>query len=330
MTSTSTAWRPDAALPGFEATTLHFPADYDGPVTATLVRRSSATPNGQAVLYIHGYMDYFFQAHLADYYLAHGFSFYALDLRKYGRSLGEGRHPNFCKDLREYFPEISAALRLMTMEDGQRWVVVNGHSTGGLTAALYAAGGPERARISALVLNSPFFAFNADRRTRAVIQAAAELGGVLPFGALRGRRPIPYIESIHRDYHGRWSFDLRWRPLQGFPIFFGWLRAIGQGHRWVRRGLPIGCPVLVLHADHSVRGARWHAGFQRGDAVLNVADIAAGSWHLGGQVTTVPIADGLHDLFLSRPEVELEVAATMFAWLSQHAPAPAPTFQERP
>ena len=39
------------------------------------------------MLYVHGYNDYFFQKHAADFYTGLGISFYALDLRKPGRSL---------------------------------------------------------------------------------------------------------------------------------------------------------------------------------------------------------------------------------------------------
>src|SRR5947208_1032649 len=78
-------WRPDPCLPGFEALELRFPDDYDGAVVATLVRLpAGAAPRG-AVLYVHGFADYFFQHHLAERFAAEGYAFYALDLRKLGR-----------------------------------------------------------------------------------------------------------------------------------------------------------------------------------------------------------------------------------------------------
>jgi hypothetical protein len=90
-------WHKDTLLgqEGFWALTVVLKPDYDGPVSATLIRRPLHRERNCAVLYLHGYVDYFFQAHLADYYqhtLAGGQSgkgcdFFALDLRKYGRSL---------------------------------------------------------------------------------------------------------------------------------------------------------------------------------------------------------------------------------------------------
>lgn len=310
-------WCPDTVLPGFEAATLHFPDDYEGPVYATLVRRQAPEATHRAVLYIHGYTDYFFQVHLADQFNAHGYNFYALDLRKYGRSLRAGQHPNYCRDLHEYFAELSAALRIMTEHDANTWVVLCGHSTGGLTSALYADAGAERHRINALVLNSPFFAFNLNRRHLTAVRALAGVADALPFAQLPRGRPVPYIQSIHADHRGEWSFDLRWRPLPGFPIYAGWLRAILRAHRRLRQGLALHCPVLVLHAAASVTGPEWHPGFQAGDGVLNVQHIREGSRHLGTNVTVVEIQDGLHDLVLSRPGVREQVFTKLFDWLTE-------------
>ncbi|MEZ4867825.1 MAG: alpha/beta hydrolase [Caldilineaceae bacterium] len=314
--SQPTAWSADTLLPDFAAATLPFPADYDGPVYATLVRRKTASVTTKAFLYIHGYMDYFFQTHLAAACNAQGYTFYALDLRKYGRSLGPTQHPNFCKDLHEYFAEISVALRIITEEEGHDWVVLSGHSTGGLTAALYANEGPEKARIDALFLNSPFFDFNLDPKQRRQIEIAARLGAIFPFMALQRKEPVPYIESIHADHHGEWPFDLRFRPLNSFPIYAGWLRAVQRAQRQLRRGLAIHCPVLVMHADKSVYGRRWRPDFQAGDGVLNVVHIREGSRHLGTNVKVVEIEDGLHDLILSRPEVRAAVFTQLFEWLA--------------
>ncbi|MBD8020453.1 alpha/beta hydrolase [Brevibacterium gallinarum] len=44
-------------------------------------------PADTAVIYLHGWSDYFFHHRLADYYASLGIAFYAIDLRRYGRSL---------------------------------------------------------------------------------------------------------------------------------------------------------------------------------------------------------------------------------------------------
>lgn len=77
--------------PPYERQTINLGTDDEGPVVATLVRRRAERPSGRAVLYVHGFVDYFFQTHLADFFAERGWDFYALDLRKYGRSLLPGQ-----------------------------------------------------------------------------------------------------------------------------------------------------------------------------------------------------------------------------------------------
>src|SRR5471030_660155 len=124
-------WAADKLLPGYECATLAFPPDYDEPVVATLVRKAVAPEHKRAVLYIHGFIDYFFQAHMAERFEAEGWSFYALDLRKHGRSMLPGQHPCFCKRVDEYFADITRAIGVIRQNiDGP--LLVAGHSTGGL------------------------------------------------------------------------------------------------------------------------------------------------------------------------------------------------------
>src|SRR5262245_2623912 len=129
----STDWPIDPELgSGFGAMTLSLRDDYDGPVTATLVRNQPAVHAGTpAVLYLHGFIDYFFQAHVAARFNHAGHDFYALDLRKYGRSLNQARHPNICLAFEEYFEEITKALEIISAE-GHTSVVLMAHSTGAL------------------------------------------------------------------------------------------------------------------------------------------------------------------------------------------------------
>ena len=105
------AWQPDRLLPGYEALELPAPDDYDGPRRgdAGAAARRRDAPRG-AVLYVHGFIDYFFQRHMAERFAAEGYAFYALDLRKHGRSLLPHQHPCFCKDIAEYHADITRAL----------------------------------------------------------------------------------------------------------------------------------------------------------------------------------------------------------------------------
>lgn len=148
-------WQPDILGPGYEMMTLVLGTDYEGEVTATLVRRPAGQKGRRAVLYVHGYNDYFFQTHVADFYAGLGISFYALDLRKHGRSLLPRQTAYLCQSLREYYPELDAAVEVMKRE-GHDLLLVSGHSTGGLVVSLWAAEGGKRNLVDGLILNSPY------------------------------------------------------------------------------------------------------------------------------------------------------------------------------
>ena len=62
--------------------------------------------------------------------------------------------PHDVRDLRVHDEEISEALRIIRSEHGHDVVVLNGHSTGGLQAVIWAADHP--GTVDALVLNSPW------------------------------------------------------------------------------------------------------------------------------------------------------------------------------
>lgn len=50
------SWKPDVLGPGYEMITLAMGTDYEGEVTATLVRRAGDQKGRRAVLYVHGYI----------------------------------------------------------------------------------------------------------------------------------------------------------------------------------------------------------------------------------------------------------------------------------
>src|SRR5256885_15553021 len=165
-----TRWQPDRFLAGFEALELEFASDYDGTVVATLVRLPVPNAPRGAVLYVHGFSEYFFQRHMAERFAAEGYAFYALDLRKYGRSLRPHQHPNFCKSVSEYYADLDAALDVIGGE-----LLLAGHSTGGLIASLHAHEGAKRAQVQGLWPNSALFDSNLPDRRKDQLHMAAAL-----------------------------------------------------------------------------------------------------------------------------------------------------------
>ena len=98
---------------GYEQAPLSFPDDYEGKVVATLIRKKAAQPTPKAVLYIHGFIDYFFQTEMAERFNQQGFDFYALDLRKYGRSILPHQNYYNVHELAEYDAEFSQELDII-------------------------------------------------------------------------------------------------------------------------------------------------------------------------------------------------------------------------
>ncbi len=157
---TSEKWKPDLLGNGYEMRHVDQGSDYTGPVISTIIRKvchrdSAATASDvrRGVLYVHGFNDYFFQQEMGNRFVGHGYDFYAVDLRRYGRSLTAGQKPFDVRDMASYFPDIDSALVEM-QHNGISEVILMGHSTGGLTTAYFESRRhPEI--IKALILNSP-------------------------------------------------------------------------------------------------------------------------------------------------------------------------------
>ncbi len=304
-------------LSGYEARDL--PLDVDPlpgepaePVVATLVRRRGGRRRRRAVLYVHGWNDYFFQTHLADVWHRLGFAFYAVDLRRYGRSLRAGQLFGFVADLGEYAAELDAAADWIRAEHEE--LVVMGHSTGGLVASLWAADRP--GTVTGVVLNSPWLDLQGSPLLRALgAPMIARLGNRRPTTALRLPDVGLYARSLHVSHDGEWDYDLSWKSSPTHPIRVGWLRAILNGHHRVAAGLGIDVPILVLASARSDFGRKWHDGLNAADVVLDVEQISRRAGLLGRCVTIQRVEGGLHDLVLSAPAVREQVFADLVRWV---------------
>ena len=325
------SWHPDL-LPGYESTDLPLPEvtpapgePEDAELVATLVRRVG--PGGgdrrPAVLYLHGWNDYFFQTHLADAFADLGYAFHALDLRRYGRSLRQGQLRGFVTDLADYFLELDAAADVIA-EDHDGFLVV-GHSTGGLVSALWTAARP--GRVDALVLNSPWLDLQGSALVRTLGSPLVEaVGSRNPTSVLRLPPDLGYYARVlHAEHGGEWEYDTDLKSSPGPPIRAGWLRAVLAGHQKVAAGLGIEAPVLVLASAGSDFGRKWHEGLRGVDTVLDVEQIALRAVRLGRHVTLVRVPEGIHDLVLSAPAVRASVLATTARWLRAYGPVPSIT-----
>ena len=160
---------PDVLGEPYLAETITLPPDDEGPVVVTLVVRRAPEPTGRAVLHVHGFCDYFFQTDYAEWWNERGYDFYAVDLRKYGRSLLPHQTPNHVKDLRQHFPDLDAALHRVLVRDRHEHVVLSAHSTGGLITSLWA--NERQPDVAGMVLNSPWLDMQGGALLRGVAPA---------------------------------------------------------------------------------------------------------------------------------------------------------------
>lgn len=321
-------WEQDILGGGFES--LSFTAAGEDGVerTATLVRLSAGTAHepsasaargpatAGAVLFLHGWSDYFFNTGLAQFWVSRGYAFYALDMHNHGRSLRPGLPGGYVADLADYDAELAEAVGLIGT-DSVGPLTLMGHSTGGLVAALWAS--RHQDGLAGLVLNSPWLEMHGSALVR---RAAAGMVGPVarfrPEAILRLPERGYYWRTISSAAEGEWDLDNRYRPPMAFPVRAGWLNAVLGGHARVARGLALDIPVLVLLSHTSATGLAWSEKMRRADAVLDVDIIAARALALGRTVTVERIEGGLHDVFLSPPAVRTDAYARLDRWLQAY------------
>ena len=337
MDDSGNDWTEDVLGAGFEARTLRLPGPSGAlrrPVTkrgpaaqggaeATLVRytpddapRVRPGTGRPPVLYVHGFTDYFFQRHLAEAVTRGGYPFYAVDLRAHGRSIdawtAAGGDPNMVGSLRLYQQDLDAAADAIAAE-GHTGLVLMGHSTGGLITSMYADARPDR--VTALVLNSPWFDLRGSWSDRTLVtQAIYALGQIAPRLVVH-RLGQGYGRALHRDTGGEWDYDLAWKPYRGFPVRAGWLAAIRRGHRRLGRGLAVRCPVLLCTSGRTGPDGGEAAVMLSTDPILDVAHMHARAPKLGAAVEVAVIEDGTHDLALSPGPAREKYLTTVLDWL---------------
>jgi alpha-beta hydrolase superfamily lysophospholipase len=311
--------RTDVLGEPFTAETIELDDDLEGPVVATLVHRAAPVPTRRAVLYVHGFSDYFFHVHVAEFFNELGYDFYAVDLRKYGRSLLPHQTHAFCTDLSEYYADLDAAHERIVERDGHDQVVLVAHSTGGLVAPLWADARRRQGRrvVDAFVLNSPWLDLQGSLLLRTIgTRAIDELGARLPYQVVPRSVSEVYADALHRDRQGEWDYDLALKPAASIPVRAGWLRAVRRGHRRLHRGIDAGAPVLVLASRRTSFSEEWTDDVATTDIVLDVEQIARWAHRLGPCVTINRLDGAMHDVFLSGKDAREEAFEVSRRWLA--------------
>lgn len=314
---TDTTWHPDI-LPGYEARYVNQAEAFDGPCRSTIVRLRAQRPSRRAYLYVHGFNDYFFQSEMGRRFVDSGYNFYAVDLRRYGRSKEPWQYPYNIRDIREYYADIDSALAQIR-RDGNIDITLSGHSTGGLTVLSFAADKGADCGVDRVVTDSPFLEWNYNSFYRNVAVPVVQfLGKVFKNSKIKQSHCDGYAYSLLRQYHGQWEYNTDWKMIYSPPVTFSWVGAINAAQsRLMKRRKDIAVPILVMHSSRKIDGCGWTPEFQTGDAVLDPAMIQERGSLLGHERVVCAIDSGIHDLILSEPGPREAAYDTIFKFIGK-------------
>ena len=330
-------WKPDSVLEGYQQATVHLGEDAEGEIVATFVRKDpskltlqerwrrwhfSVRGHRLAIMYVHGWNDYFYRRHASEYWESLGIPFYAVDLRKFGRSYRPYQTPGYIEDLHEYRLEFNALRDQIVKEQGKDVrILMIAHSQGGLSASLW-VNTEHPHHVEVLALNSPWLELQGNRMFRLlstpVVQMYRLRGGktVMPM-----RDPGFYARCIKRSTGGEWDYlDHPLNPGVEFLTRAGWMQAIYNGQDEIAKNLDIQIPVLVCTSDKSMMlQSTWDEGMREADSVLDITAIRQAALHLGDVVALATIRGGLHDLSMSKPDARRKYFRIVTMWASMMA-----------
>lgn len=315
---TDTTWHADI-LPGYEARYVNQGKAFDGPCKSTIIRLLNPKGSRRAFLYVHGFNDYFFQAEMGKRFVDSGFNFYAVDLRRYGRSKEPWQYPFNVRDCKEYFNDIDSALAQIR-RDGNTDITLGGHSTGGLTVSFMGAMKGKDIGVDRIVTDSPFLEWNFSPFMRNIAAPTIGfLGRIFPNAKQKQGHCDGYAYSLLKEYYGEWTYNTDWKMVYSPPVTWSWVNAINSAQgKTMKKASDIAVPILVMHSSRKINGCNYTPEFQTGDAVLDPFMIQARGEKLGHVRQVCTIDSGLHDLILSKREARDAAYDTIFSFIRRH------------
>lgn len=310
-----TAWHSDI-LQGYEARYVNQGEAFDGPCRSTIIRKLCGNSSRKAFLYVHGFNDYFFQKEMGERFVDSGFNFYAVDLRRYGRSRQPWQYPFNIRKQEEYFADIDSAIAQIR-KDGNTDITLGGHSTGGLTVAFMGAMKGNDVGVDRIVTDSPFLEWNYNSFMRNfAIPTISFLGKMFKNAKIKQSQCDGYASSLLKEYYGEWTYNTDWKMIYSPPVTYSWIGAINSAqNRLMKKAKNIAVPILVMHSSRKIDGCGYTPEFQTGDAVLDPEMIHERGSKLGTVRQICSIDSGLHNLILSKEKTRNTAYDTIFSFI---------------
>lgn len=284
---------------------------------ATLIYK--LVPHSQkAVLYIHGFNDYFFNSEFAEKFTQQGYSFFAIDLHNHGRNLSSESKPYYFKNIHEFDEELSMAISIIKHDFDTSNITLYGYSQGGLVAALYAN---KYRNVNQLILDSSFFDFNFNPWIeKLILPLVAYMGQFFPEFKISSTQANVFGQSLHKDFYGEWNFDITLKSIRtNAPIYLGWIHAVYEAQKELQKGLDLNIPVLNLYSNRSNPENFQNNALFESDIVLDVNDIAQFGKTLNANpnlTTNMVIENAMHGVTLSTLHVRTYAYDSIFNWLN--------------
>ncbi len=290
-------------------------------VVCHLINHRKSNGNSKAILYLHGYTDYFFQDQLAEDLLLTGYDFYAIDLQGYGRSIRPSRTPNECKTLDQYFDDLNIALTTMK-QDGIEDVIILAHSTGGLIASRFLQSlkdiqNEDLPNIKGLILNSPFLCLPyPPHKLQSMTRLVSALTYLFPFYKKTSYKDKIYARTLHEKFGGEWQYRLDLKPANGFGLSFSWLQQVIKSQNTLIQN-PLHIPTLLCCSKKSTYTTKTTYEISQGDGALDVESMQQTARSIYTQLEIQIIPQGFHDLYLSKPTARQQYLSAIKNWLTE-------------
>lgn len=280
----------------------------DDSITKLITKNNNG--NNNALIWIHGFNDYYYNLFIGEKFLKEGYDIYAIQLRRYSSTNINEKF--YCDNLNEYIQDINNIFPKI-IDKNYKKIVLYGHSMGGLISSIYCKKGLYKDKITHLILNSPFFDFKLSLIEKFFINYIVYyLSFIFPKFLLRpyDTTKTNYLtQNIQKRFYINNKYKLNFLP----PVYASWIKTIIDYHNIIKyNNLNLKIPILVLFCDKTTKFINSN---QTGDDTLDVNDIDKYSENLGNNIKKYQFTNSIHDIFSSSINVINKAFNITIYWL---------------